>query len=239
MFPHLVNAVRGSYGSFAEAAAAAPQKGNVGYDSDQHAVMYDARIGKLLISDYAVLFWLAQIQQQLTSVFDLGGHVGVLYYGVEKRLRLPESLRWLVCDVPTTVARGRELARTKGATALEFTTEWKDGDGCDLLLASGVLQYLEWDLAERLAAWSKPPRYIIVNNTPMYEGRAYVTLQNTELSYNPYRAFNRSQLIGSLEGHGYVLRDAWRTDRALEVPLRPELRIDAYQGFVMDLAQPS
>lgn len=236
MFPKIINGVRGVYKSFAEANKAVPAAGKQGYDTEQHASMYDYRIDQLFIHDYAVLFWLSQAQAQLKTVFDLGGHTGVLYYGMKDRLKLPDTVRWLVQDVPTTVARGREMASSRGCPALQFTTEWEDGDGCDVLLASGVLQYLDWDIAERLGTWKRQPRHIIVNNTPLYDGADYITLQNTGISYNPYRVFNRAGLVSALERHGYVLRDSWRTERSLEVPLHPERRVDSYQGFVMEKA---
>jgi putative methyltransferase (TIGR04325 family) len=100
-----------------------------------------------------------------------------------------------------------------------------------------VLQYLGDSLASILDSWQVAPRYVIVNNTPMFDGREYITLQNTGVSFNPYRVFNRQQLIGSLEAKGYVVRDQWRTDRSLNVPLRPELFVDAYQGFFMERAR--
>ena len=234
LFPKLNNAVSGVYASFTDAREAVPRQGTLGYDSERHASMYDYRVGQLFISDYAVLFWLSQIHAQLSSVFDLGGHTGVLYYGFKERLKLADSLRWVVQDVPTTVERGRELARSRDNRSLEFTTAWEDGSGSDLLLASGVLQYLDWNMAEHLDKWKSAPRYILVNNTPMYEGPDYITLQNTGISYNPYRIFNRAALIGSLEQRGFVLRDTWRTDRSLDVPFHPERRVESYQGFFME-----
>ncbi len=234
LFPRLVNAVRGTYASFTEAMAGAPGDAVVGYDTAEHAAMYDERIDKLLISDYAVLFWFERIQNELRRVFDLGGHKGVLYYGFRKRLKLPSSLRWVVCDMPTTVTSGKELAIRRGMSALDFTTQWEEGSGSDLLIASGVLQYLDWDLAGALPRWRRMPRYVIVNNTPMYDGDEYITLQNTGISYNPYRVFNRADLIRSLRQLGYRARDTWRTERSLDVPLHPELHVDAYQGFIME-----
>ena len=233
-FSKTLNAVRGRFASFEEAIRSAP--GKVGYDTDEHASLYDARLGKILISDYAVLFWLSRIAPEVERIFDIGGHKGELYYGFRLAFPALDRISWVVDDLPSSTRAGMELARNKGVSALSFTNDIAEGDGCDLLIASGVLQYLEQPLSAIIAAWRQKPRYIIVNNTPMYEGEAYITLQNTGVSYNPYRIFNRVQLISSVESQGYALRDHWRTERSLTVPLRPELFVEAYQGFFMELA---
>lgn len=238
VFPSTGNAVRGRFGSFEEARRSAPPGAQVGYDTQQHANLYDERIGKVLISDYPVLYWLGRLVSEIRVVFDMGGHKGELFYGFREKLPMPDSLRWLVHDLPSSTSAGVALAKREGAAALDFTTALEDGSGCDLLIASGVLQYLEQPLAAVLASWEQAPRYLIVNNTPMYEGSEYVTLQNMGVSYNPYRVFNRAALIGSLAERGYVLRDHWRTERSMAVPLKPDLFVEAYQGFFMEKARP-
>jgi len=235
-FPRQSNAVRGVFDTFAAAAASAPADRKVGYDHPGHAEMYDHRLGELVIADYPALFWVARLLPDLSSLFDYGGHVGLLYYGFAKRLAFPPGFRWLVCDMPGTAQRGRVLADRAGAVPLHFTSEWPAGDGSGLLVASGVLQYVEAHLAERLRLWERLPAHVLINNTPMYDGPAYVTLQNTHLSYNPYRVFNRAELIRSIEALGYRLRDAWRHDRWLRVPLHPERAVEAYQGLFFERA---
>lgn len=231
-FPNNVNGVLGVFSSFAQASGASPRNGRLGYDTQEHSTMYDSRIGKLYIYDYAVAFWLSQILPQVKTVFDLGGHKGELYYGFSQRLDLAEIV-WRVCDVPTTVREGARYARQRQCNALTFTDSPQDGDGCDLLIASGVLQYLEDDLASIVRKWQKQPRFVIVNITPMYDGEEYITLQNTQLSYNPYRVFNRTKLISSLTQLGYELHDDWRTERSLNVPFHPERYVESYQGFLL------
>lgn len=238
-FPRVSNTVRGVYPDFATAARAAPRDRKLGYDHASHAEMYDHRIGKLAIGDYPTLFWLSRVLPESASVFDFGGHVGLHYYGFAPRLTLPPELAWVVCDVPSTVARGRTLAAARGAANLRFTAEWGDGDGSDVLIASGVLQYVEEDLAARLRRWTRLPRHVIVATTPMYDGPSYVTLQNTDLSYCPYRVFNRGELVSSIEALGYEVVDAWSTERSLRVPFRPERSVRAYQGIYLRRRAPS
>ena len=230
-FERRANAVRGVFDSFEAAARSAPADVKIGYDHPEHATMYDGRLGELVPSDYPVLFWFSRLLPETSSLLDLGGHVGLLYHGFARRLIIPPSYRWLICDVPHIVERGRAEAVRRGTLQLHFTTEWLDGDGSDVLLASGVLQYLEEPIAERLRRWKRLPDHVIISNTPMYQGPAYVTLQNTHLSYNPYQVFNRVELVRSIEALGYEVRDAWRTDRSLRVPLHPERTVESYQGL--------
>jgi putative methyltransferase (TIGR04325 family) len=234
-FARRPNAVRGRFASFEEAARAAPAGATLGYDSPAHAHMYDAWLGRLAMADYAALYWLSRVLPSVDRVFDLGGHKGLHYYGFKKRLALPETLSWLICDVPATVEAGRLLADERNEDRLEFTADFARADGADLLLASGVLQYLDWDLAPRLRQLSRLPRHLVVNACPIYDGESYVTLQNTWLSFNPYRVFNRAQLVGSLTALGYREVDGWRLERSLTVPLHPELHVEAYQGFYLEL----
>src|SRR6188768_3096060 len=75
------NAVRGAFRTFAEARASAPAKKRVGYDHPELARMYDGRLSELRAHDYPALYWVDRIlrEGEGTSVFDFGGHVGILY----------------------------------------------------------------------------------------------------------------------------------------------------------------
>ena len=93
-------------------------------------------------------YGLRPLLPEVSRVFDAGGHIGAHYYGYRRFLTFPENLRWTVCEVPTTNRAGRELAATEGANALSFTEDFATADGADVLLASGVVQYLEKPLVE-------------------------------------------------------------------------------------------
>jgi len=43
----------------------------------------------------------------------------------------------------------------------------------------------------------------------MLRGRQFVTLQNTQFSYNPYRLFDRGLFVDGLSEAGYELIDSW------------------------------
>lgn len=230
-FPQWPGAYRGVFGSFAEARASAPSTRPVGFDHPELATLYDSRIHKAFPSDYPVLFWLQRLGTEISSVFDWGGHVGVSYY-TYVRYGLNPALAWRVGDVPAIIEAGRRIAATRGIAALSFTSEFSDGDGFDLLLANGSLQFVDMPFAESLARFQKRPAHVIVNKLPAYDGPSFVTLENTIHSFNPYRVFNRAAFVESLTALGYTLVDSWENpDVTLSLPLHRERSLAAYSGF--------
>jgi len=196
------------------------------------AHLYDDRIGKAFPSDYPVLFWLARLLPELTSVFDWGGHIGVSYYTYQKYLDLPERLEWRVGDVHHIIEAGRALAASRSATALTFTTELSDADGFDLLFANGSLQFVELPFSVSVERLARRPRHIIVNKLPAYAGETFVTLENTIHSFNPYRVVNREAFVESLTALGYSLVESWdNPDMKCRIPLHRERSLDSYSGF--------
>lgn len=222
---------RGVFSTFAEARASAP--GNkVGFDHVELAHLYDSRIGKAFPSDYPVLFWMSRLLPELRSVFDWGGHIGVSYYTYAKYLEFPDSLHWRVGDVPQIIKVGAEFALARSARALSFTSDIADADGFDLLLANGVLQFIEKPLHQSLQALKQAPRHLIVNKLPVYDGPTFVTLENTVHSYNPYCIRNRAGFVDSIVSQGYSLVDEWQTpDITCHIPLHRDRSIAAYSGF--------
>jgi putative methyltransferase (TIGR04325 family) len=230
-FENMTGSYRGIFESFAAALASAPQK-MTGYDRAEMAHIYDSRIGKAFPSDYPVLFWFSRLLPELESVFDWGGHVGVSFYSYANYLAFPQSLHWRVGDVPQIIAAGAEMARERGASALSFTQELADADDFDLLLANGSLQYVEAPFSDSLRAMKNPPRHLIVNKLPVYDGTTFVTLENTLHSFNAYCVRNRAQFVESILSQGYSLVDEWQTpDISCHIPLHRDRSIHAYSGF--------
>jgi putative methyltransferase (TIGR04325 family) len=227
-----VNEVRGVYSTFAEAIAAAPATKPLGYDSANAAEWYTDKRAGVQLEDYPVVFWLHQAFADSTSVFEIGGHVGVAYYGFQRILDYPRELSWTILDVPSIMAAGELLARERGATQLRFATGGlADQAGADIILAAGALQYLEADLGAIIGAFRHRPRHVLINVTPVYDGPAFVTIQNVSTVFCPYRVFNRQELITSMNAQGYDLVDCWAKPRRFRVPGHPDKAFDHYSGF--------
>ena len=230
------NLFMGSFESFAAAEANAPPSKAVGYDHAETAGLYSPQI---YFYDYPGLFWLGRsIDAGLTRIFDLGGHIGIKYYAFRRVLSYPDSLRWTVCDVPSVVDSGRALAVQREATdQLAFTTDYRDASGCDVLYASGSLQYLPVRIHEILAALPVKPRRIVLNTTAVHPERTLYTLNSIGVAVCPYRIEHYDELLAALTRSGYRKRDAWRNEgKPIEVPFVDGGDRSYYAGCCFDLA---
>ena len=229
----------GTFASFDEARAVAPKTRPVGFDVPAYAEHHVDRMHKVLPYDYPVLFWLQSILRAGVSIFDFGGNVGVHYYGYRKYLRYPDDLTWTVCELPLLITKGKELAAQAGAPHLRFTESFEDAGRADVLLAAGVLQYIERPtLDASLRGLQSKPQHLFLNKLPMYGGEAFVTLQNAGLTSLPVQVFNRQAFIGSFASLGYELVDEWDVPGfACYVPARPEKAVPTFSGCYLRLAR--
>jgi putative methyltransferase (TIGR04325 family) len=227
------NAYFGIYESFEQATAAAPATVVTGYDTDAAASLYDYRISKLESSDYPALFWLDRmLASGQRRIFDLGGHVGVGYYAFQQLLKFPDDLIWQVHDVPVIMTRGRELARERDPKQRLRFVELDEVDGCDVLMAMGSLQYLDYTLPELIRRQQTPPANLLINLTPMHPNRSFFTLQNIGVAVCPYRISAVPEFIFEVRALGYRLQERWdHLERQIRFPFDPDYSIDRYHGF--------
>ena len=219
------------YPDFAAARRAIPPKRLIGYDNEASA---ERMMGEWLAvhpSDYPVLFWLERLLQNGDSVFDWGGNVGIKYFAFRPYLTERNDLVWYVNDVPAVVKRGEEIARREAAGALRFTTELHDLARADVLLASGVVQFVE-DPFAALRAAGKLPAHLLFNKVPLYDMPSAVTLHNMGTSFCPYHLFNRKQFVANVEALGFALRDEWSSPGvACSIPFSRQHDVAAYSGL--------
>lgn len=239
LFPRATwNAFKGVFGTYEEALQAVPKQALVGYDNDASARMYYERTNKFFAHDYPVLYWLRPLLRENLSIFDIGGHVGVGFYGYQRQVAYPAGLCWTVCDVPAVCEVGEALARAKGATGIRFTSSQSGMDGSDVVLASGSLQYIASPrLADTVGACKKPPRHILVNMLPTRAGKTFFTLNNIGAAICPYMVVNEKEFVESLTCLGYELVDAWdNPEKSCFIPFHPEHSVHGYRGFYFQKA---
>jgi putative methyltransferase (TIGR04325 family) len=235
--PHGASCLSGSYLSFAAAASVAPASMTQGYDLAAAGELYENRMYAVLLKDYPALYWMRRWLPNARRIFDIGGHVGLMYYAYAKYLAYPADMTWTVCDVPAVVARGQALARERGQTQLTFTTALGDVVGSDLVLATGSLQYIETPLAAQLGALRDRPPYVIINETPTHRAPELITLQNIGVSICPYRIANHDDIPRQMMAIGYELVDSWDDPvRRTEIPFVTSPAAIAYSGFAFRLA---
>lgn len=222
---------RGVYSSFAEAERAIPRGRPEGFNLD---AVPDFFIGRQFLfnpQDYPVLLWLSQALAPGSKVFDLGGGFGQCYYKYQELVRFPEDLQWMVCDVESFLSPAREFANERHVKNLNFTTDRAAADGCSIYLTNGALQYIEPGLPEILGLLSSPPRHVLVNRVPWYDGEPYYTVQSSKHSFVAHKVSNAGQFIRGMEALGYQMVDQWSLPRSLHVSFHPERFVPNFRGF--------
>jgi putative methyltransferase (TIGR04325 family) len=225
----------GVYGSFAEARANLPASREFDTTSVVADLM-DARLHRIHAYDYPVIHWLGQaFQQGATTVFDLGGSVGLHYHAYHRILPYPQGLQWQVCEVPAAVSAGRELAGRLGSPGLSFVEKLDPASvRAEVWISAGALQYIDGvGLDQLLAACPEPPRHIILNKLPLYDGDEFVVTQNIGPGvYAPARVYNRGRFLEQVDSQGYELVDSWPVpERSFYLPGHPERCFRHFSGL--------
>lgn len=202
----------GSFASLEDAAAAAPPNLAVGYENSGGATtLYSPQVTAW---DYPAIHWVADsFSNGMTSLFDLGGHIGIKYYAFKRVLHYPERLQWTVCDVPHVARAGEELAQVRSVESeLRFCTDMRLASGNDVLFMSGSLQYLPSTMKEILQELRTLPRRIILNTTAVHAQRTLYTLNSIGVGVCPYRIQHHEEVLKEIRDLGYRRRDVWRND---------------------------
>lgn len=233
---------RGVYATLEEARQHIPGASSRGYDSPAAASLHLDRLERVYPSDYPAMLWLARLfREGCTTVFDLGGNVGVGYYSFGRFVDFPPALRWLVCEVSAIVNQGRSLAAERDARRqLAFTERFEDAEGFDLLLACGALQYLPAPMSESLGKLSSKPRHLILNSVALHPDRSFFTVQNIHGDvFVPYRISRERDFILGYTRLGYELVDLWAVpEKKCTIPFAPEYSVQSFCGFYFRLRTP-
>ena len=199
----------GAYPDFASATAHAPKGAPNTYDDDNVAPLNFELMSKVHIWDYPILFWLSKLLGPGNHVLDAGGHFGTKYIAFEDLLVL-KNIRWSVHDLPAII-RAARAAQHNGEVpeALNFIDAVDDGGAADILLASGLLQYLDQPFAKLVNSLPVPPKTILLNKVATREGPTVVTLEKIGPARLPYQIRNRAMFEAELVQMGYAIRDCW------------------------------
>ncbi len=235
--PH-VRLFSGIYPDFRAAMQAIPATRLVGYDNVPSASRQSDDMFRIYAMDYPILFWLDRLLADCRLLFDWGGNTGVSYFSFRRLLRYPHDFTWLVNDVPAVVREGMRIMRLHAAPGLEFTTTLEGMCRADILLAAGVLHFIEdpFDLLRRQAAL---PAHVLLNKVPVYSLPNAVTLQNMGTALLPNHLFNETDLVNQFIALGYRQIDAWETDLACHIPFHPQHSIRGYKGYYFARADDS
>lgn len=183
--------------------------------------------------DYPLLYWLSKIVDERCTVLDLGGSIGHFFYSIQSKLNLPETMKYVIAELPAAVTYGAEIARERKEGRLSFVDS---GDlsplpNFDVLLSAGALQYIPRPFSRILSELSAQPEHILLHNLPVHAEREFFTIQNLGLCEVPYRIHSERALCGEMESRGYTLMAKWVKDRTIEIPFHRDLVISGYAGF--------
>jgi putative methyltransferase (TIGR04325 family) len=225
--------VRGLYPTFEAARRSAPPDKPLGHNWAEYARHHLDRVEAVQPYDYPVLFWLERIFRDSVTVFDFGGNVGVHYHAYQAYLTYPSDLKWTVCELPELVNLGEQIARERGATRLAFTTNFADVSSSDIVIAAGVLQYVEDSFSDMLASAARLPTHLLLNKLPLYDGETFITLQNGPV-YVPQYVWNRREFLSGMERLGYAVVDAWSVvGFSCHLPFYPGHDVPHYTGLYL------
>ncbi len=222
--------------SMREASESALRFLPVSHELEENINAHLALADSLRPSDYPMLFHLSRALSGGTTVFDLGGNAGNLFYSYDRHLHFTPALRWKVYDLPATIEAGKAVAQSRNEGRLRFTSRLEDAADADIFIASGSLHYFESSPAELLQEIGAKPRHVLLNRTPFSNADTAYTVQDAGTFLVPCKLFNKNTVIAALEDLGYELIDSWQVhELRLHVPLWPEGSPDKYSGLYLRL----
>ena len=223
----------GMYGTFAEAWKAAAMGRYAGHDHASNLANHLNLAKNLRPSDYAALYWLSRIEDDL-NIFDFGGNVGNLYYSYFPYLSVDEHrVDWTVYDLPKTIEEGRKIAGVRSPKGLRFTGEMRSTHDYNVLLISGALHYWEDSIEVLFERLSHRPAHVVLNRTPMHATEpSFITIQRFDDFAMPCIVRNANELVDSFKKLGYSLINRWEaSELSIRMPLFPEKSVAHYSGF--------
>lgn len=222
-------------GNFPDRAAAVKAQGRApSYDSTAAAQVSFEVMCKRTTWDYPVIFWLSQLLPRAPAVLDAGGHWGTKYIAFEPLINM-DNVNWTVYDLPATV----RLARARQSEghlpqALRFIDTIEEAETVDILLASGLLQYLDVELIKFLSSLKKRPPFIILNKVALCEGPTRFTLERIGAARVPYQIRNRATFEAEINSMGYQILDQWAIpDLAHLIPTHPWMGVNQSCGYIL------
>lgn len=227
----------GAWPTRAAALASLPDTAKAGYDDPSVAEVSFEFMAQVASTDYPVLFWMHRILKPGDRVLDAGGHLGTKYLAWRDHLDLAQ-IAWTVQDLPGIVQAAR-AAQAEGRVPSAVTfVETAQGVAADVLLASGLLQYLDRPLGDVVAEMAAPPRQIVLNKVATRKGPGVVTLERIGPARVPYQIRNRTQFEDSLNGFGYRVADSWDLPELSHViPTHPWLGPSLSRGYLLERAE--
>ncbi|SDC04095.1 methyltransferase, TIGR04325 family [Ruegeria marina] len=208
------------------------------YDNDKIAPLNFELMSETHIWDYPIMFWLERLMQPGLNVLDAGGHFGTKFIAFRDRIDLGQ-VDWNVYDVPATIRAALRLQQSgKVPDQIKFFDDLSKAQAPDVLLASGLLQYLDIGFHELVDSLPSPPKHILLNKVATTNGPTVVTLEKIGSGRIPYQIRNRAEFEHGIAAMGYRIRDSWHIPSlARTIATHPSLGASTSRGYVLERAE--
>lgn len=229
----------GAFASRELALASLPDSRRSAYDNAEVAEVNFVLMTRRVAWDYPVVYWISRVigttPEAPVTVLDAGGHMGTKYISFSDLLPL-EDLNWSIWDVPAVLQAGRaHQADGLVPDAIRFVDVPGQAGRVDLLLASGLLQYLDIPLAELVAQMAEPPRHILLNKVALREGDTVVTLEQIGPAAVPYQIRSKQMFEAELADMGYRIIDLWTIpELGHRISTHPFLGVSESKGYMLE-----
>lgn len=152
---------------------------------------------------WPLLSWLLRValeNNNMLNVLDFGGSLGSSYYQNKEFLTGISKFNWNIVEQPHFVETGKNYFQDKTLRFYKSIDECLKSNRCNVLLLSGVLQYLDSPIDFLKLAVSYNIEYIIIDRTSFIKGnKNRITIQHvpTEIYDATYPCwfFNECELI--------------------------------------------
>lgn len=229
--PHFV----GAYPDPAAALAAVPKGRLAGYDNDAVVEVAFASMCRVALWDYPVILWLDRLTRPGLRLLDAGGHMGTKHIAFAPLLDVA-AFGWTVYDLPAIVRAARARQAAGGLPAdLRFESDLAAVGGVDLLLASGLLQYLDVPFTAFLDRLPTRPGHILLNKVATRDGASVTTLEKIGAARVPYQIRARAGFEAEVAAAGYRVLDQWQIPSLSHlIATHPALGPSTSRGYVLE-----
>ena len=204
------------------------------YDDESTAEVSLDVMRRRALWDYPVLFWLSRLLPDYPSVLDAGGHLGTKFTAFSSLLDLAR-VRWTVYDLPGIV-RAAHARQATGAipAAIAFVDRLENALDADVLLVSGLLQYLPTPFSDFVDALPHRPRFILINKIAFSPKAERFCIERIGRARVAYRLRARAHWDAEVARMGYEVLDSWTIpDLGHVIPTHPWLGRSESMGFVL------
>ncbi len=228
----------GAYPDRESAVSAAPRWALTDYDHEDVVPVALDKMSRIIDWDYPVMFWLERELRARAGgrirLLDAGGHVGTKYRAFRELLDLSD-VQWQVYELPSMVKAGRAMARAEGlGPELSFCDSFSEIRKAEILLCSGLLQYLDIPFADFVDRLPERPQVILLNKVALREGPSVYTLQRGGPTFLPYHIRNKNRFLADIDALGYRIVDSWCIQYlAHRVASHPELGWSESRGYML------